>query len=34
VLFQTGTGQFILGLSAVMIVVGYFVMMKVITIEA
>jgi tight adherence protein B len=34
ILFTSGTGQFILGLSAVMIVVGYFVMMKVISIEA
>lgn len=34
VLFTSGTGQFILGLSATMIVVGYFVMMKVISIEA
>jgi tight adherence protein B len=34
VLFNSGTGKFILGLSVAMIVVGYFVMMKVITIEA
>ena len=33
VLFNSGTGQFILGLSAFMIVVGYFVMIKVISID-
>jgi len=34
ILFTSGTGQFILGLSAFMIVVGYFVMIKIISIEA